>query len=120
MKWYEQDTLKFVELYHDHDCLWNMTCETYKNKEMREKAVEAIIREMNKDGFGIPEVKQKIKNIRSTYNQEKQKIERSQTTECSSKNVYKPSVKWFDTMDKIMKCSKFSNKSHINLVSNIN
>jgi len=74
MKWTEDDTYKFVGLYHDYECLWNMSSANYKNKHMHQRA---IMQAMGREEFGVTEVKQKIKNIRSTYNQEVQKIQKS-------------------------------------------
>jgi hypothetical protein len=47
-----------------------MSSANYKNKHMRQRAIEAIMQAMGREDFGVTEVKQKIKNIRSTYNQE--------------------------------------------------
>jgi hypothetical protein len=54
-----------------------MSSANYKNKHMRHRAIEAIMQAMGQEEFGVTEVKQKIKSIRSTYNQEVQKIQKS-------------------------------------------
>ena len=38
MKWSEEETFIFVELYREHECLWNMIKKIYRNKIMRHKA----------------------------------------------------------------------------------
>ena len=81
---------------------------------MRQRAIEAIMQAMGREEFGVTEVKQKIKNIRSTYNQEVQKSKASGT---SPDDVYKPTVKWFDVVDQIMKGSKGRSETRSNLVS---
>jgi hypothetical protein len=68
---------------------------------------------MGREEFGVTKVKQKIKNIRSTYNQEAQKSKASGT---SPDDVYKPTVKC-DVMDQIMKGSKGRSETRSNLVS---
>lgn len=65
MKWTEEKTLKFVGLYRDSESLWNIASPTYKNKNMRQRAIENLVKDMEKEGFGIQEAKQKIKNIRA-------------------------------------------------------
>ena len=75
------------------------------------------MRAMGQEEFGITEVKQKIKNFRSTYNQEVQKIKKSKSSGTSPDDVYKPTVKWFDVMDQIMKGSKGCSETGSNLVS---
>jgi ribosome recycling factor len=72
---------------------------------------------MGREEFGVTEVKQKIKNIRSTYNQEVQKIQKSKASGTSPDDVYKPTVKWFDVMDQIMKGSKGRSETRSNLMS---
>lgn len=76
MKFTEEETLKFVQLYREHECLWDMSSPNYKNKTLRQNAIEAIIKEMALPGFGVNEVRNKIKNLRSTYNQEVLKIKK--------------------------------------------
>ena len=46
---------------------------------MRQRGIEAIMQAMGREEFGVTEVKQNIKNIRSTYNQELQKIQEKQS-----------------------------------------
>ncbi|XP_075211005.1 uncharacterized protein LOC142318318 [Lycorma delicatula] len=89
--------MKFTKLYRDKECLWNIESPNYKNREARNKALKKISEEMAIQGFGPREVAQKIKNLRSTYNQEIKKIENSKTS-MLSEDVYKPKVPWFETM----------------------
>ena len=63
MKWTEDDTYNFVGLYRDYECLWNMSSANYKNKHMRQRAVEAIMQAMGREEFGVTEVKQKLKTF---------------------------------------------------------
>jgi hypothetical protein len=72
---------------------------------------------MGREEFGVTEIKQKIKSIRSTYNQEVQKIQKSKASGTSPDDVYKPPVKWFDVMDQIMKGSKSRSETRSNVVS---
>jgi flagellar biosynthesis chaperone FliJ len=89
----------------------------YKNKDMRQRAIEAIIQAMEREEFGVAEVKQKIKSIRSTYNQEVQKIQKSRASGVSPDDEHTPTVKWFDVMDQIVKGSKGRSQTRSNLVS---
>jgi hypothetical protein len=50
-------------------------------------------------GFGPKEVGQKMKNIRTTYKQEVQKIMKSKRSGSSSGRIYKPKVPWFQITD---------------------
>jgi len=53
LKWSESVMLKFLELYHKHDCLWNHRLDKYKNRDARESALGSIIKEMETDGLTI-------------------------------------------------------------------
>lgn len=48
--------------------------------------------------FGVPEVKTKIKNLRSTYSQEFKKISDSKKSGSGTDFVYTSQVKWFNIM----------------------
>uniref|UniRef100_T1HAF1 MADF domain-containing protein n=1 Tax=Rhodnius prolixus TaxID=13249 RepID=T1HAF1_RHOPR len=106
MKWSESATVRFVELYREHDCLWNGYCKKYKNKEVRQKALESIREKMNWSTLSTDEIKQKIKNLRSTYNQELVKIKRSIISGRVGDDIYKPNVKWFPIMESVMMATK--------------
>jgi hypothetical protein len=47
---------------------------------------------MEREEFGVAKVKQKIKNIWSTYNQEVQKIQKSRAQGISPDDIYKPTL----------------------------
>lgn len=119
MRWSKEDTLKFVKLYRKHECLWNVTKTAYRNRNIRQKAINNIMHEMGREGFKAKEIRQKIQNIRSTYNQELLKIRKSIRTETCSDDVYKPALKWFNIMKPIMECAKETIETQSNLVSNI-
>jgi len=72
--WNSEKTIAFIQEYKTHECLWNFTSPQYRNKQMLEAAYKQNADAMGIGGFGIPEVKNKIKNLRSTYAQEMKKI----------------------------------------------
>ena len=89
--WMNTDQImKFVELYRNCECLWDIQLHSYKCRDARDQALKQVSEEMNITGFGPKEVAQKIKNIRTTYKQEVHKILKSKTTGSSSDNIYKP------------------------------
>ncbi|XP_014272948.1 uncharacterized protein [Halyomorpha halys] len=114
MRWSEDTTVKFVGLYKDCECLWDCNNANYRNKNLREAAYTKIVNEMGLDGFGVQEAKQKVKNLQSTYSQELKKIEVSKKTVGEDGETYTPSVKWFTTMDSILRnVKKASSKSKV-------
>lgn len=120
-KWRESDTIRFVELYEKAECLWNFRHPVYKNRNARDQAIQNIIKEMNLPGkqskkinskaklllitdFGVNELKNKIKNIRSTYQQEVNKIRRSkQNFDGDIMEEYKTNLAWFPIADRFLK-----------------
>ncbi|KAK9506591.1 hypothetical protein O3M35_008492 [Rhynocoris fuscipes] len=92
----KSETMKFIQLYRDKQCLWYPYHENYKNQDERYEAANSIAIEMNMEGFGAHEVIRKFKNLRSSYCQELKKIKKSE-------NSYKPKVSWFKLMDSFIK-----------------
>jgi len=76
MRWSEGEVVKSVELYREHECLWNMKA-SYRNNQMRVGALEKVVEEMGIEGFTVADARQKLKSLRNTYNQQLQKIEKS-------------------------------------------
>lgn len=99
-RWPEELTIRFVELYKSHECLWNVHSPEYKDREFKRMALVNIAENMGIIGFGVNEIRQKIKNLRSTYSQEITKIKKAQ--EMGGGHSYYPNIKWFETMNEIM------------------
>ncbi|CAK1592623.1 unnamed protein product [Parnassius mnemosyne] len=119
MKWAESETLKLVELYGEFPCIWDISHRDYKDKNKRNAAYEYIIRAMSKENFGVSELKQKIKNLRCTYNQERIKIKKSQKSGNGSNEVYVPSLKWYYAMDTLLKSITRSTETQDNFEGTI-
>ena len=117
MRWSEGDTVKFVELYREHECPWNKIKPSYRNNQMRVGALEKIVEEMGIEGFTVADARQKVKSLRNTYNQQLLKIEKSRKSGMGREDVYTPSLKWFHLMDTFMRKTKEKRSSQSNLVS---
>ena len=102
-RWNDELTCKFVELYKEHECLWNMNSTLYKRKDAGQSALEEIVRKMGLENFITEEAKQKIKSLRATYQQESHKIDKSLRSGAGMEDVYKPPMKWFTLMTEVMK-----------------
>jgi hypothetical protein len=66
-RWNYELTSKFVELYKQHPCMWDMTSAMYRRKDSRQSALEEVVREMALENFTTEDAKQKIKSLRGTY-----------------------------------------------------
>ena len=74
-KWDCVTTVAFIQECQARECLWNFKSKLHKNKAMRDAAYKSIANAMNIDGFDVEDVKNKTKNLRSTYAQEMKKID---------------------------------------------
>lgn len=104
LKWGDKITVRFAELYKNAECLWNAELPSYQHQPTRKRALLKLIQQLKVDGLQIKQVKQKIKNIRSSYYKELYKIEKSQSAE--DPVVYHPSMKWFEILDSFMRVRK--------------
>nr|CAD7203067.1 unnamed protein product [Timema douglasi] len=91
-RWSDDTVMNFVNLYGSESVLWDSTSVDYRNKTLRNEAVNRIVSEMGLHDFGVKECKLKIKNIRSQYWHEVGKIRSSTASGCSGDSVYKPSI----------------------------
>lgn len=109
--------MKFLELYQEYECLWNVNLAVYKDRDARDDAFRKIAEEMSIEGFGPREVAQKIKNIRSAYYQEVKKIKASIKSGASADSIYRPRVLWFNFVDGFLKKSSKINHTESNLAN---
>lgn len=91
-----KEIVKFIALYKEHECLWNMHCSTYKRADLKKLAYESIGKEMKMSS--IYDVKKRIRNLRNTYALEKKKIFKSKQTLKDDEELYEPQLFWFDKM----------------------
>ncbi|CAH2247896.1 jg12251 [Pararge aegeria aegeria] len=100
MRWSEDATLEFVKLYLKHECLWNPPNPGYKKKLIRDKAYSEICSEFKHiKTLTIPDVRLKIRTLRTTYIQQLNKIQEKSSPE----SAYEPSLVWFNEMDRCLK-----------------
>jgi len=89
-RWNDELTYKYVELYKEHECLWNTNSTLYKRKDARQSALEEIVRKMGLENFTTEDAKQRV-SLRVTYQQESHKIDKSLSSAAGLEDVYKPS-----------------------------
>lgn len=101
-RWGDDTTLKFVEQYRVHECLWNALNPHYKNNIKRNNAYLDLIANIDST-LTIKTVKAKIKNLRTVYHSEVKEIENSKRSGSGAEDVYYPSIPWFIEMDAFLK-----------------
>ncbi|VEN49101.1 unnamed protein product [Callosobruchus maculatus] len=102
-KWPAELTIKFLEGYESYPSLWDVHSASYKNKGSREEAYQKLKELMDIKGFGIADVKAKIRSIRNAYALEIMKMKKSQHSGAGADAVYKPKVAWFGVADRILR-----------------
>ncbi|KAK4883823.1 hypothetical protein RN001_000094 [Aquatica leii] len=68
------------------------------------------------EGFGVIEIKNKIRALRSTYSQELKKIKDSKQSGAGADSVYVPHVKWFAEMHSFLQCLDNKRPTQDNLI----
>ncbi|XP_028163587.1 uncharacterized protein LOC114355108 [Ostrinia furnacalis] len=98
-RWGERDTLKLIEQYKKYDFLWDYESKLYKNTVARKKAFEAILEELKPSipDLKVTDVRSKIKNLRTSYYQEKRKMAIAKANNKPSKPL-----RWFSAFNTIM------------------
>ncbi|XP_056644511.1 uncharacterized protein LOC130450245 [Diorhabda sublineata] len=86
---------QFIDIYRSFDCLWDVKCKEYRDINKRNNAYEAMADIIN---ITIEQVKKKLNNIRSTYLQEKKKVDISKSTGSGTEDIYTPNLSWFGSM----------------------
>lgn len=112
-----EETIKFIRLYRNQECLWRVDSEEYRNKQARDTALLQIKEEMGIDTFSIEDIKNKIKYLRATFMIEVNKMKKSQKSGAGSADVYKPSLKWYEEMASFILYHPTSRNTHDNMVS---
>ncbi|CAG9792767.1 unnamed protein product [Diatraea saccharalis] len=99
-KWSEDLTIQMIIEYEKREYLWNPVSENYKNKKIREQGYVEIINALNLVDVTVKELKNKIKNIRSSYSVELKKIRAARK---AGAHAYRPSVTWFEHADRFLR-----------------
>lgn len=102
-KWTHEEIEKLIKLYEENPCLWNTFDKNYQKRDMREKALIAIAKELD---FEITNVKVKWNTIRGQFGRELKRIEASSQ---SSGPIYVSHWVFWDKLkflQSVMKTSK--------------
>jgi cytoplasmic iron level regulating protein YaaA (DUF328/UPF0246 family) len=62
-RWNDEITCKFVELYKEHECLWNMHSNEYRNKNARQTASEKIVEHIRWENFNTEKATQSTSDL---------------------------------------------------------
>lgn len=90
----------FIEVYRRHLALWNTKSDLSKNKHLRTKSIEELIKVCQGKCNGADEafVKRKINNLRTAFRRELHKVGLSKITGTSAEDIYVISLWYFNLM----------------------
>ena len=88
-----------LDLLRNEECFWNVNSEHYRNRNIRDKALEEMVKELNIPDLTQEDVKLKIKSIRSRYSSELAKVLKSEKSGAGRDDIHVPKLFWFKQAD---------------------
>lgn len=102
-KWRDGFIEPFLDQYRQYECLWNISSDSYKNRDQRDKAYESMCSALSLPGLSVNDIKTKIKTIRTNYKSELNKILKSEKSGAGLNDVYVPRLFWFKKADEFLR-----------------
>jgi hypothetical protein len=119
-KWNSETVCKFLDIYEQHELLWNTRLEDYMNKGKRECALQKMVSVIAEHGLGhftCDMLRKRIKSIKTVYRTELLKVAKSKESGAFPEEIYRPKLSWFAKGDAFLNDVTSSRKSMCNLVS---
>ena len=76
--WKDEHMETFLEMYRNHECLWNNKSENHHKTNIRERAYKTSHSELNLPQLSVNNIRAKIKTIRNRHCSELVKIMKSE------------------------------------------
>jgi len=86
-KWSNDHTQLVLDLLSNQECLWNVKSENYRNRNIRDKALEEMVEQLNIPDLTQEDVQLKIKSIHSRYSSELAKVLKSEKSGAGRDNI---------------------------------
>ena len=96
----KDNTLEFISMYRNLECLWRVQCKDYSNKNKRNSALDALLDIYRKvvPGAKKADVLRKINTLRSSFRRELKKINESKKSGSGTDELYTSSLYYFDEL----------------------
>lgn len=98
--WTKAQTIEFIELFREKECLWRVKSKDYSNRLKKERAYDELLEfvktfypDANRDT-----VCSKINNLRSSFRKENKKLRASELSGAGAEEIYEPSLFYFESM----------------------
>ena len=98
-KWRDDHTQLVLDLLRNQECLWNVKMENYSNRNIRDKALQEMVKQLNIPDLTQEDMKLKIKSICSRYSSGIAKVLKSEKSGAGRDDVYVPKLFWFKEAD---------------------
>ena len=93
--WSRQDTITLIDIYKSHECLWNVRCSNYKNRDKRAAAIRDIAQTISRS---VNDVKKKLDSLRNQHQRELRLMCTSKKSGAGSDEIYTPKLWCFDIL----------------------
>ncbi|KAG8335915.1 hypothetical protein J6590_057243 [Homalodisca vitripennis] len=106
IKWNSDEISKFLEVFQSYELLWNCRHREYVDKQKRESAIHRLMTDIQKQGIQVPDtcfLRNKIKVIKTTYRQERVKVEESKSSGKGTDDLYVPRLTWYTLADSFLR-----------------
>ncbi|XP_039962356.1 uncharacterized protein LOC120775992 [Bactrocera tryoni] len=116
----EQFWKEFFELYRSFPELWQVKSECYKNKNKKNAAYEVLLTKLREidSNASLDNLKCKINSLRSSYRREFKKKKRSEKSGAGVKDIYVPTLWYFDDLSFLEDQVQLSGFSSIKIEEN--
>lgn len=118
IKWSSDDITKFLEIFQNYELLWNIRHINYVDKPKRESSMRRLFDDLQEQSIvvtDIPFLRSKIKSIKTTYRQERIKVEESKASGKGTDDLYVPKLAWYDLADSFLRVVVVTRTSTSNL-----
>ncbi|XP_049306208.1 uncharacterized protein LOC125776711 [Bactrocera dorsalis] len=112
MAWSSEDVFNLIEIMEKHPCLWEYSSSDYKNRQKRENAWREVA--ANCHGRSVDECKAKWANVKTAYNNTKNKLQAKSGQSASSSQPhwqFWTAMQFYHNHDKEKTTSSVSNIS---------
>ena len=98
--WKDEKVYILIEIWQQHDNLYNTTNQLYFNREARQKSLENILRKLEENGItsSTKQIGKKIADLKTYYGARKRMSENSKSSGAGTSYVYVSSWKFYDVL----------------------
>ena len=101
-QWKDEETEVLIEIWAGYDNLYNTKLETFHNREMRQKSLEEIEKELKDSKNIVADPKQigkKLSDLKNYYGAQRRLVESSKSSGAGTDQVYVSNWKFFDQLN---------------------